>query len=58
MFKGKSSKKGPNDMVGITFYSEGAIDYVDWSTNMVADMITKIDSPLGGGSTFIAKREF
>jgi hypothetical protein len=58
MFKGnKSSKKGPNEMAGIAFCSEGAVDQVDWRATMVADMIAKTEPPLGGGSTFLAKRE-
>jgi hypothetical protein len=58
MFKGsKSSKKGSNEMAGIAFDSEGAVDQVDWRASMVADMVAKTKPPLGGGSTFLAKRK-
>jgi hypothetical protein len=58
MFKGnKSLKKGLNQMVGIAFGSEGATDEVDWREIVVTDMIAKTEPPLGGRSTFLAKRE-
>jgi hypothetical protein len=48
MFRGnKSSKIGPSEMAGKTFVLEGA--------TMVAKM--KTEPPLGGGSTFLTKRE-
>jgi len=58
MFKGsKSSKKGPSEMAGIAFVSEGASNKVDWRATMVADLTAKAGPPLGGRSTFLAKRE-
>jgi hypothetical protein len=55
--KGKSSKKGPSEMAGIAFVSEGATNQVDWRAAMVADLIAKTEPPPGGRSTFLAKRE-
>jgi hypothetical protein len=57
MILGKSSKMGPSEMAKITFVSEGAANQVDWTTNMVADLIAKIEPPPGGRSTFLANRE-
>jgi len=57
MFKGKSSKKSLSEMAGIAFFSKGAANQVDWRASMVADMIAKTKPPLGGRSTFLAKRE-
>jgi hypothetical protein len=57
MFKAKSSKKGPSEMAGIDFVSEGAIDQVDWRAAIIADMVAKTKPPLGSRSTFLAKRE-
>jgi hypothetical protein len=57
MFKSnKSSKKGLNEMAGIAFCLEGAVDQVDCRTTMVVDMVAKTEPPLGSGSTFLAKR--
>jgi len=58
MFKGNLSlKKGSNEVAGIALCSEGATDQVNWRATLVADMIAKIEPPLGGGSTFVPKRE-
>jgi hypothetical protein len=57
MIRGKSSKKGPSDMAGITFVSEGATNQLDWKAGMVADLAMKTGPPLGGRSTFLPKRE-
>jgi hypothetical protein len=56
MFKGsKSSKKGPKEMAGIAFASEGATNQVDWRAAMVANMITKKEPTPGGRSTLLPK---
>jgi hypothetical protein len=57
MIRGKSSKMGPSEMAGIAFVSEGATNQVDWRATMVSDLTRKTEPPLGGGSTFLAKRE-
>jgi hypothetical protein len=58
MFKdSKSSKKGSNEMARIAFGSEEAINQMDWRAATVADMVAKTEPPLGGRSTFLAKRE-
>jgi hypothetical protein len=48
---------GPSEMVGIAFVSEGATNQVDWRATIVADLKGKKEPPLGGRSTFLAKRE-
>ena len=57
MIRGKSLKKGPSEMVRITFFSEGASNQVDWRVAMVSYLIAKTEPPLGDRSTFLAKRE-
>jgi hypothetical protein len=57
MFKGKSSKKGPNEMVGIAFVSKRAANQVDWKASMVVDIIAKTEPLPGDGTTFLTKRE-
>jgi hypothetical protein len=52
MIKGKSSQIGPSKMEAITFVSEGAT-----RAGKVADLITKIEPPPSGRSTFLTKRE-
>ena len=46
-----------SEMAWIAFVSEGATNQVDWRATMVADLITKIEPPSSGRSTFLAKRE-
>jgi hypothetical protein len=48
---------GSSVMAGITFCSKRATDQVDCRATMVVDMIAKTKPPLGGRSTFLAKRE-
>jgi hypothetical protein len=48
---------GPSEMAGIAFVSEGAANQVNWRATMVSYLTRITDSPLGGGSTFLTKRE-
>jgi hypothetical protein len=48
---------GPSEMAGIAFVSEGAANQVNWRATMVSYLIRITESPLGGGSTFLTKRE-
>jgi hypothetical protein len=57
MIRGKSSQKGPSKMAGITFVSEGVSNQVDWREGMVVDLIVKVETPPGGRSTFLSRRE-
>jgi len=57
MIIGKSLKMGPSEMARIAFISEGAANRLDWRATMVADLIAKTETPPGGRSTFLAKRE-
>ena len=57
MIRGKSSKMGPSEMAGIAFVSEGAANQVNWRATMVSYLKRITESPLGGGSTFLTKRE-
>jgi hypothetical protein len=57
MIRGKFSQTGSSEMVGIDFVSKGATNWVDWRTDMVENLIVKIEPPPGGRSTFLAKRE-
>jgi len=57
MIRGKYSKTCLSEMVWINFYSEEETDHVEWRASMVEYLTTKRKPPLGGRSTFLAKRE-
>jgi hypothetical protein len=58
MFKcSESSEIGQIMMAGITYVSKGASNQVDWTTDMVEDLVENIELDPDGISTFLAKRE-
>jgi hypothetical protein len=57
MVRGKSLKKGPSEMAGIAFVSEGVANQVDCRATMVADLTTKTKPPPSGRSIFLTKRK-
>jgi hypothetical protein len=57
MMRGKYSTMGLRKMTWIYFVSYGAPNRVDWRATMVVALIAKTEPPLGGRSTFLAKRE-
>jgi hypothetical protein len=54
----KSSKQGSSEMVGKSSVSEGETIHMDWITTMVVNIVAETKPPLGGGSNFLAKREY